>query len=312
MVPEEEQMRAQQQKARAAVRLREAGAVSRSEREQDQRREAEWLAEEVRRENEFYAEAGIDQRQLAALDANQQDLAAAPSEVPTGPRLPVYQTTGGASTPLQQAIAALQDMAATEAEVNAALRVVTKECGLGNAHAVCEAGGIAAVVGALGAFGDIPATAADACLVLGMITQESDAVDKAMASPAVQDGGAVAGIVHALQMHSGVESLQATGSWALWGLVRGSKENAMRATSMGAPETLVAALQAHAESPEVGQSCAGALLAIAANGKWAQDAVARANGPSVVKEMMRRHANISFRGEFDGLRDWLRSCTAGQ
>jgi len=56
----------------------------------------------------------------------------------------------------------------------------------------------------------------------------------------------------------------------------------------------------------------GALLALAAAGKWAQDAVARAGGPLAVKEAMRSHPAISFRGEFDQLREWLRASTSGK
>lgn len=47
-------------------------------------------------------------------------------------------------------------------------------------------------------------------------------------------------------------------------------------------------------------------------GKWAQEAVARAGGPATVKEMMRTHPSITFRGEFDSLREWLRSSTASK
>ena len=154
--------------------------------------------------------------------------------------------------------------------------------------------------------------AADACLVLGMLTQESDAAELALLAPAVADGTAVTAVLHALQVHPAVMALQATGAWAFWGLVRGSKENIMRAISMGAPETLVAAMRAHAGSPEVAQSAAGALLALAMAGKWAQDAVAKADGPMAVKAAMRAHASISFKGEFDALRDWLRTATAGR
>lgn len=227
-------------------------------------------------------------------------------------RLPVFPTGAIPSTAIDQAVAALSHPNTTMDGVNAALRVITKECGLGNATAVCEAGGINAIVTALGRNAATPATAADSCLVLGMITQESDAAELALLSPSVTDGTAVITVMSALQAHTDVMALQATGAWALWGLVRNSKENCMRAISMGAPETLVAAMAAHEGSPEVAQSAAGALLAIAMAGKWAQDAVARADGPLAVKQVMRLHPTISFKGEFDALRDWLRTSTAGR
>ena len=60
------------------------------------------------------------------------------------------------------------------------------------------------------------------------------------------------------------------------------------------------------------KSAGGALLAIAMAGKWAQEAVAAARGPLAVKNSMRAHPSITFDGEFDALRDWLRASTAKQ
>ena len=76
--------------------------------------------------------------------------------------------------------------------------------------------------------------------------QESDAAELALLSPAVTDGAAVSTVLGALQSNLDVMALQATGAWALWGLVRGSKENSMRAVSLGAPQSLVTAMQRHA------------------------------------------------------------------
>lgn len=208
---------------------------------------------------------------------------------------------------LSKALAALAAPSATPEALSSALRVVTKECGVGNAAEVVASGGLPLVVDALAAHPDAPAVCADACLVLGMVTQESEAAAAARASLPAQDGSAVAAVAAALNAHPGVMALQATGAWALWGLARGSPVCARRAAAAGAPAQLVNALNMHASSPEVAQSAAGALLAIAATGAPGQAAVAAAGGVAAVKKAMKQHASITFRGEFDGLREWLRS-----
>jgi hypothetical protein len=64
---------------------------------------------------------------------------------------------------------------------------------------------------------------------------------------------------------------------------------------------------AHKASAEVAQSAAGALLAIAATGAAGQAAVAAAGGVGAVKRAMKTHVAITFRGEFDSLRTWLKT-----
>lgn len=201
-------------------------------------------------QREFEAEAEREAARLRSAGAGprpeQQQQQAPPSS-----QQQQQQSRGAGLSHIEQAVFTLLDETAGAEALSAAFRVLTKECGLGNARAVCEAGGVAAASTALGNRLESLACAADACLLLGMITQESDAAELALRSPAVQDGTTVTAVITALQAHPDVIALQATGAWALWGLVRGSKENAMRATSLGAPELLVATMHRFTGAPRV-------------------------------------------------------------
>lgn len=326
----------QQQAQRRALEQQQAAAAEAARQAEQQRAFEARQAARAAAEREARAqaaaaaaEAAAEREMLAAKAARpppQQAQRSAPPPQPSSRRAPeearilvadpvAFSEAGqppasqfsAAQSNLDRALAALATPGAAPDALSSALRVVTKECGVGNGADVVAGGGVPLVVAALRSHPGAPAVCADACLVLGMVTQESDAAAAARASPPAADGTAVAAVAAALGAHPSVMALQATGAWALWGLVRGSPGNARRAVAAGAPEQLVAAMLAHRSSPEVAQSAAGALLAIAATGAPGQAAVAAAGGVSAVKKAMRTHASITFRGEFDALRGWLKS-----
>ena len=311
------QRREAQMADEAAARARQRQARVEAQQAQQQR-DADAEADAVERARRDAAEEEADfrrtQQQRRAQQAAAQEAAAraaaereAVREAPQQQQAQQAYSAVSVNANLSKALAALAAPSATPEALSSALRVVTKECGVGNAAEVVASGGLPLVVDALAAHPDAPAVCADACLVLGMVTQESEAAAAARASAPAQDGSAVAAVAAALNAHPGVMALQATGAWALWGLARGSPACARRAAAAGAPAQLVNALNTHASSPEVAQSAAGALLAIAATGAPGQAAVAAAGGVAAVKKAMKQHASITFRGEFDGLREWLRS-----
>jgi hypothetical protein len=207
---------------------------------------------------------------------------------------------------VDRALGLLALPSASPESVSSALRTLTAACGTGKAAYVVASGGLSLVVGAMRRYGDNPAVLADACLVLGVVTHESDAAQGALSQSPCSDGEAVSAVCTALYAFPKVGALQATAAWALWGVVRGSASNAKRAVVCKAPAALVMAIANNVESAEVGQSASGALLAIAAASDVGQEAVANARGVSAVKAAMKRHASIKFRGEFDGLREWLK------
>jgi hypothetical protein len=120
--------------------------------------------------------------------------------------------------------------------------------------------------------------------------------------------------VRALRASPSVLALQATGAWALWGLLRPEAGDALAANAAlaavnaGAARALADALTLHGDSLEVVQSAAGALLALAqAGGEAGKAAVSAVKGVRLIRGAMAAHPSVSFRGEFDGLRGWLRA-----
>jgi len=184
------------------------------------------------------------------------------------------------------------------------------------ARRLLSAGGVPALVRCLAARGAAePALAADACLLLGVLTQETEAgpACRAEVGPCA-DGSAARALVSVLRSHPATVALQATGAWALWGLLRldeeggGAEAQAAAAAEAGAAGALADALRAHPASPEVAQSAAGGMLALAAaGGEAGKAAVSAVGGVALVRQAAQRHPSLTFRGEFDGLRSWLKS-----
>jgi len=185
------------------------------------------------------------------------------------------------------------------------------------ARSLLSAGGVPALVRCLAARGAAePALAADACLLLGVLTQETEVgpACRAEGGPCA-DGSAARALVSVLRSHPATVALQATAAWALWGLLRldeedggGAEAQAAAAAEAGAAGALADALRAHPASPEVAQSAAGGLLALAAaGGEAGKAAVSAVGGVALVRQAAQRHSSLTFRGEFDGLRGWLKS-----
>lgn len=328
-----ERQRAAQLAAAAAEKAESDEARARDEaaRAEEKRRiAAEQAAEARARAMARAEEAAIRERQRQAAASARAAAAAVEKaqgvttpEAVLQPAEPVYQKepeqapAAGVPMPeegparsgeaVDRALGLLALPSASPESVSSSLRTLTAACGTGKAAYVVASGGMSLVVGAMRRYGDNPAVCADACLVLGVVTHESDAAQGALAQSPCSDGEAVSAVCAALFAFPKVAALQATAAWALWGIVRGSASNAKRAVVSKAPTALVAAISNHAESAEVGQSASGALLAIAAASDVGQEAVANARGVSAVKSAMKRHASIKFRGEFDSLREWLKN-----
>jgi hypothetical protein len=76
-----------------------------------------------------------------------------------------------------------------------------------------------------------------------------------------------------------------------------------------AAEILTNALRLHGtkdENESVAKALAGAVMTFASNSREWQEALAEVDAPAVVMAALDRHAGLTFKGEFDGLRSWLR------
>ena len=223
-------------------------------------------------------------------------------------QIPAPEEPSGSGDAVDRALGVLAALSTASAEsVSGALRTLTAACGTGQAAYVVASGGLTSVVSSMRRHSNNPAVLADACLVLGVVTHESDAAEGTLGQSPCNDGEAVSALCAAMIAFPKVAALQATASWALWGVVRGSEGNAKRAVVCKGPAALVAAIGTHVDSTEVGQSASGALLAIASTGQVGQEAVADARGVAAVMLALTTHRSIKFQGEFEILREWFKA-----
>jgi len=300
----EEAAKAEEKRKFAAEQAAEARARAQARAEEAAIRERQRLAAAAAR-----AAAAAVERAQGLSDAQPP---AMPAPAPVVERqqpvqIPAPEEPSGSGDAVDRALGVLALSTASAESVSGALRTLTAACGTGQAAYVVASGGLTSVVSSMRRHSNNPAVLADACLVLGVVTHESDAAEGALGQSPCNDGEAVSALCAAMIAFPKVAALQATASWALWGVVRGNEGNAKRAVVCKGPASLVAAIGTHADSAEVGQSASGALLAIASTGQVGQEAVADARGVAAVKLAMKTHSSIKFRGEFDGLREWLKA-----
>ena len=115
------------------------------------------------------------------------------------------------------------------------------------------------------------------------------------------------------------ERTQQWGAMALWAMCRDnarakarlirSKSNSRLRSGKSPAAVLLSALELHGEQSEpVAKSCIGAMLCVATNEPEFQSELAAVGAPRRILETLETHRDMSFAGEFDALREWLREC----
>lgn len=172
-------------------------------------------------------------------------------------------------------------------------------------------GGVAAIDHAM-SIGDA-AFAAGACALLYMLTT-SDLTSKRMQSDnTVLEGGLFTTIINVMTKHPRNVALQQWGATAVWALVknnsRGKSAFVRAKTEEGVSSLKVlknTLAQFGQESEGAAKACIGCILSLALNSVQTQRAIADLALPYVILQTLSRHPQISFKGEFDALREWLR------
>jgi hypothetical protein len=172
-------------------------------------------------------------------------------------------------------------------------------------------GGVAAIDHAM-SVGDA-AFAAGACALLYMLTT-SDLTSKRMQSDnTVLEGPLFTTIVNVMTKHPRNVALQQWGATAVWALVknnsRGKSAFVRARTEKGVSALKVlknSLAQFGQESEGAAKACIGCILSLALNSVQTQRAIADLALPYLILQTLSRHPQISFKGEFDTLREWLR------
>jgi hypothetical protein len=172
-------------------------------------------------------------------------------------------------------------------------------------------GGVAAIDHAM-SVGDA-AFAAGACALLYMLTT-SDLTSKRMQSDnTVLEGPLFTTIVNVMTKHPRNVALQQWGATAVWALVknnsRGKSAFVRARTEEGVSALKVlknSLVQFGQESEGAAKACIGCILSLALNSVQTQRAIADLALPYLILQTLSRHPQISFKGEFDTLREWLR------
>ena len=174
-------------------------------------------------------------------------------------------------------------------------------------------GGVRAITGAIAA--GHAAFAAGGLALLHMFATAEVTSRRVKADDGVVSGETPGAVLGVMRRYSRNSAVQQWGAMTLWALARdnprckratlGTKVPGGRGT---AAEILANALKNHGgESEGVAKALAGCILAFAVNDAdwqrtWVEMAV-----PALVTRTMEAHPGLTFRGEFDDLRDWLRA-----
>ena len=138
----------------------------------------------------------------------------------------------------------------------------------------------------------------------------------------MKSGRAIVAVLDAMDRFARDERTQQWGAMALWAMCRdnarakarlirsGSGGGGARLRSGKSPAAvLLASLDLHGEQSEpVAKACIGAMLCVATNEPEFQSELAAVGAPRRILETLETHRNMSFAGEFDALREWLREC----
>jgi len=175
-------------------------------------------------------------------------------------------------------------------------------------------GGIKSIGAAIA--GGSSAFAAGAFALLHMFAAADVTGRRVRADERVVTGQTCATILGAMRRYHRNAAVQQWGGMALWALAKDNtrcKEATLGARVPGgrgtAAEILTNALRLHGPSDEnegAAKALAGAIMTFASNSREWQEALAELDAPAVVMAALDRHEGMTFKGEFDGLRSWLK------
>jgi hypothetical protein len=175
-------------------------------------------------------------------------------------------------------------------------------------------GGVRAIGAAIA--GGSSAFVAGAFALLHMFATADITSRRVLADERVVAGETCAVILGAMRRYNRNAAVQQWGGMVLWALAKDNercKSSTLNARVPGgrgtAAEILTNALRLHGtkdENESVAKALAGAVMTFASNSREWQEALAEVDAPAVVMAALDRHAGLTFKGEFDGLRSWLR------
>ncbi len=180
-------------------------------------------------------------------------------------------------------------------------------------------GGIAALAHAItrgnAAFG------AGACALLHMLTTSTLSYKRIQATDAVIDGTLFTAIIGVMTRFPRNAALQQWAATAVWAIVKENgrgKTAFMKATTTDEVAGTVTSMrvlknvltQFGGESEATAQAVIGCVLSLAINSVSSQKIIADMAFPNLIMSVLGKHPTISFRGEFDNLREWLRDNSA--
>ena len=152
-----------------------------------------------------------------------------------------------------------------------------------------------------------------ACALIHMLTSSNLTLKRCQSDASVISGDMFKAILDAMSKSSSNIELQQWGATAVWALV---KENhrakvafMLVKTNQGESSLRVlknALKDFGAESEGITRAVIGCTLALALNSVPSQKAISDLAMPYLMLDILAKHPQISFRGEFDNLREWLR------
>jgi hypothetical protein len=152
-----------------------------------------------------------------------------------------------------------------------------------------------------------------ACALIHMLTSSNVTLKRCQSDASVISGDIFKAILDAMSKSSSNIELQQWGATAIWALV---KENhrakvafMLVKTNQGESSLRVlknALKDFGAESEGITRAVIGCTLALALNSVPSQKAISDLAMPYLMLDILAKHPQISFRGEFDNLREWLR------
>ena len=152
-----------------------------------------------------------------------------------------------------------------------------------------------------------------ACALIHMLTSSNLTLKRCQSDASVISGDMFKAILDAMSKSSSNIELQQWGATAIWALV---KENhrakvafMLVKTNQGESSLRVlknALKDFGAESEGITRAFIGCTLALALNSVPSQKAISDLAMPYLMLDILAKHPQISFRGEFDNLREWLR------
>jgi hypothetical protein len=172
-------------------------------------------------------------------------------------------------------------------------------------------GGVPAIAKAMGAGN--AAFGAGACALLHMLTTSDLTRKRIQADEAVINGSLFNAILVSMSKFPRNAALQQWAGTAIWALI---KDNSRGKTafmkskaedgSSGLRVLKNALTQFGGESEATARAIIGCTLALAVNSITSQKKISNMAMPHLILDVLAKHPTISYRGEFDMLREWLR------